>query len=394
MHSNSSRLTLALLTVLTVAPVARAADTVAAPAAPPEAKRPAITLKIGDAAPKLAAGQWIQGEPVKEFARDKVYVVEFWATWCGPCKVSIPHLNELHQQFKDKGVVFIGQDCWERDDALVEPFVKKMADKMSYRVALDDKAGGGKGAMAETWMMAAGQTGIPSAFIVDKQGKIAWIGHPMKLEPALLEEVLAGKHDLAKTARAHEAELEQKQAAQANARQLSALQGEFSRQLTASQWEEAEATLAKIDKLTRDLSPNMRARYGIQRLRLFLARKDVDGAVKFAKGVIDSNPHDPLIEISIATQLANLPDVHGPALALAAKIAEDGYAAGGSTGSLFTVILARVKMLQGDKDQAIALQTKAISSLPDTLPEASRQRYQTTLEAYQAGKLPPSSTAR
>jgi hypothetical protein len=81
-----------------------------------------------------------------------------------------------------------------------------------------------------------------------------------------------------------------------------------------------------------------------------------------------------------------------PAITL--KIAEDGYAAGGSTGSLFTVLLARVKMLQGDKEKAIELQTKAIASLPDTLPEASRQRYQTTLEAYKAGKLPASPSAR
>jgi hypothetical protein len=130
------------------------------------------------------------------------------------------------------------------------------------------------------------------------------------------------------------------------------------------------------------------------RLRLLLARKDVDGAVQFAKGASEANPHDPFVSISIATQLAGIPDVKGPALDLAAKIAEEGYATGGATGNLFTVILARVKMLQGDKEKAVELQTKAINSLPDSLPEASRQRYQTTLEAYKAGKLPPSPSPR
>ena len=150
-------------------------------------------LKVGDPAPKLQAGKWIQGEPVKEFARDKVYIVEFWATWCGPCRVSIPHLNELHEQFKDKGLVVIGQNVWERNEAEVPKFVKSMGDKMTYRVALDDKSGGGKGRMAETWMDAADRRGIPSAFVVNKAGRIAWIGHPMQLKPAKLEKILAGE---------------------------------------------------------------------------------------------------------------------------------------------------------------------------------------------------------
>jgi thiol-disulfide isomerase/thioredoxin len=159
------------------------------------------TLKIGDAAPKLQAAKWVQGEPVKAFENDKVYLVEFWATWCGPCRVSIPHLNEIHNRFKDKGLVVIGQDCWENDESKVEPFIKSMGEKMTYRVALDTKQDKkDRGRMAETWMKAAGRTGIPSAFLVDKQGKIAWIGHPMSLKDEVIGEVLAGKWDLEKAA--------------------------------------------------------------------------------------------------------------------------------------------------------------------------------------------------
>src|SRR5580765_4057675 len=155
------------------------------------------TLKVGEPAPKLQIGKCVQGEPVKELQKGKAYIVEFWATWCGPCRVSIPHLNEIHNRFKSKGLIVIGQDCWEQDESLVAPFVKKMGDKMTYRVALDDKKGSEKGKMAETWMEAAGQHGIPTAFLVDLKGLIAWIGHPMELKDEVIEKVLSGKFDVA-----------------------------------------------------------------------------------------------------------------------------------------------------------------------------------------------------
>src|SRR5260221_5597336 len=158
------------------------------------------TLKVGDRAPKLQNGKWVQGESVTGFKEGKAYLVEFWATWCGPCRVSIPHLNEIHNKYKDEGLVVIGQDCFERNETLVAPFVKKMADKMTYRVALDDKTSNDKGQMAQNWMAAAGRNGIPSAFLVDKKGIIAWIGHPMELKDSIIEDVLAGKFDVKKTA--------------------------------------------------------------------------------------------------------------------------------------------------------------------------------------------------
>ena len=66
----------------------------------------AQTLKVGDPAPKIEVKSFVKGEPVKTFEAGKTYVVEFWATWCGPCKTSIPHLSEL--QKKHPAVTFIG----------------------------------------------------------------------------------------------------------------------------------------------------------------------------------------------------------------------------------------------------------------------------------------------
>jgi thiol-disulfide isomerase/thioredoxin len=148
-------------------------------------------LKVGDSAPKLQVGSWVQGKPVEGFEAGKAYLVEFWATWCGPCITSIPHLDALHRKFKDRGLVVIGQNVWEHDESLVEPFVRKMGEKMTYRVALDDKSQQSKGAMAVTWMEAADRKGIPVAFLVNREGRIVWVGHPMALEEHTIESLLA-----------------------------------------------------------------------------------------------------------------------------------------------------------------------------------------------------------
>lgn len=163
----------------------------------------AQSLKIGDPAPKLDLAKWVKGTPIKEFAANKIYVVEFWATWCGPCRQSIPHLTELAKQYKDK-ITIIGVNSFEvppettgtEHFAKVEAFVKEMGTQMEYNVALD----GPEGKMAKTWMEAAGQNGIPTAFIVGGQKQILWIGHPMELKP-VLDDVIAGKWDV-KAARA------------------------------------------------------------------------------------------------------------------------------------------------------------------------------------------------
>jgi thiol-disulfide isomerase/thioredoxin len=152
----------------------------------------AATLKVGDAAPLFQPGEWVQGEPVKQFERDKAYLVDFWGTWCDACRESIPRLNELHEKFKDKGLVVIGLNCWEQDDAQVAPFVKQMGQNMTYRVVLDDKTKQPRGSMAPAWLAAANRAEFPSAFLIDKKGQVAWIGNPMALNDQAIEDVLAG----------------------------------------------------------------------------------------------------------------------------------------------------------------------------------------------------------
>ncbi|HEX6884299.1 MAG TPA: redoxin family protein [Planctomycetota bacterium] len=162
-------------------------------------------LMVGDPAPAIQAAEWVQGEPVSAFNPGQVYVVEFWATWCGPCKVAIPHLNELSRKYT--GATFIGVSVWERISAenpyKVPEFVKSMGEQMTYRVVADQVSESKEsGPMAKNWMEAAGQGGIPTAFVVDRAGKIAWIGHPMSIDEPLAK-VVAGTWDLAAAAKKH-----------------------------------------------------------------------------------------------------------------------------------------------------------------------------------------------
>ncbi|QKJ32598.1 redoxin family protein [Mucilaginibacter mali] len=163
------------------------------------AQKPAVTLKMGDPAPPIKIAKWLKGEQVDEFKKGQIYVVEFWATWCAPCRKGMPHLSELAEKYKGK-VNILGIDILEvskvADKTIdympnVERFVASMGKAMDYNVGAD----GPDAFMTKNWMNAAGQRGIPCAFIVDGNGKVVWYGFPPSGMDEALELLVAGKWD-------------------------------------------------------------------------------------------------------------------------------------------------------------------------------------------------------
>ena len=348
---------------LALVPAVSPATTPALAAQEQKAKTP--SLKVGDLAPALTIEKWVKGAPVPAFEKGKVYLVEFWATWCGPCIASMPHISELQKKYKDQGFTVIGVTSADKRNTLekVEKMVADKGDGMGYTVAWDKER-----TTNEAFMRAAEQDGIPCSFLIDHNGYVAYIGHPMGID-ATLADVLAGKHDLKalaeKFAKAKELE------AKANSIQM-----EMNTAARAKDWD-------KMLQLCDQLIALDAAQFGgaaATKFRILaVEKKDTTTAFAYAREVLagfgknDANvlnalawtmvdPDHPLAQTDakLAIQMA----------ARAAEITER------KNGAILHT-LARAHFANGELDQAIAIQTEAV---------ALDKSLQTALDEYKAAK--------
>jgi thiol-disulfide isomerase/thioredoxin len=338
--------------------------------------RAADELKIGSTAPELNVEHWVQNgegkfKPVTKFENDKVYVVEFWATWCGPCIASMPHIVEIQKNYGDKGVqiVSISDEDLETVEGFLEKEVKKPKKKKgeeedteetesdepltyreltkSYCLKTDPD-----GSSSKDYMEAAGQNGIPCAFIVGKDQKIEWIGHPMSMDDVLAA-VVDGKWD-------RDAYAEKMKEEEARRELLTEIQNLIRRGKTAK-------ALAKIDNvLEADKYPKLTTQLKVMRIQILL--QDEESVDKLATAVPEA-----LKEFADKSELVNLitwsvyektesGDLDDKSLVKSCRIAAQ-QAAEKAPEELKAAILdtvAHLQFVEGDFKGALATQEMAV----------------------------------
>jgi thiol-disulfide isomerase/thioredoxin len=156
------------------------------------------SLAVGDHAPPLHVRAWLKGAPVDSFQKGTVYIVECWATWCGPCIAEMPRLSVVARNNK-KTVIVTGVDVMEKDTSIerLAAFVDSLGTVMDYAVCTE-----ADNFVTREWLKASGETGIPVSFVINREGRIAWIGHPHYLDE-VLPKILNDSLDIEKASAAY-----------------------------------------------------------------------------------------------------------------------------------------------------------------------------------------------
>ncbi|MCK1641499.1 TlpA family protein disulfide reductase [Bradyrhizobium sp. 157] len=151
-----------------------------------------MVLRMESEAPPIKVQSWLRGQPLRSFQRGKVYIIEFWATWCEACVEAMAHLVRLQEEYRDRGLEVVGVAASEEAPTLDEARTKldawltEKVPKLGYPIALDYS-----GEMNKLWMEPSSSLGIPTSYVVDRDGRIAFIGHPTELD-SVLAKVLNG----------------------------------------------------------------------------------------------------------------------------------------------------------------------------------------------------------
>lgn len=127
---------------------------------------------LNQKAPELTVQQWLTDMPE---TKGKFVLIDFWATWCGPCRKAIPELNELHKQFRnDLVVIGISDESPEKVEAMKSPVIE-------YYSAIDTQA---------TIKNQLDVKGIPHVILIDPKGIVRWEGFPLLPGHELTPEVV------------------------------------------------------------------------------------------------------------------------------------------------------------------------------------------------------------
>lgn len=334
--------------------VAAAAIAITGTALAQQKKTPAKTLKVGDNAPAIKMGTWVKGKPITKFEDGNVYVMEFWATWCGPCVAQIPHLTQMQKEYKKDNVQFMSTAVWQREDTQaaretkVGDFVTGKDGAMAYTIAIDDN-----GYMADHWMKPAGQNGIPAAFLVGKTGEIEWIGHPGSLD-SVLKQYLAGTWDRA----AAKAEIAEEQRFAKKGREM------MMKAMMAERSGDRVAAAAAFEALAKEFPSNENV-MAMQFTFLLGDAATADKGYAIGKTLMTNNWDNAGMLNMLAWTVADDEGVASRDLSFALKAATRADEITKHKDASIIDTLARVYWEQGNKAKAIELETKAIALAED-----------------------------
>ena len=320
-------------------------------------------LTVGDPAPALTTKEFVKGTPFTNFEKGQIYVVDMWATWCGPCRRSIPELTDLANKYRGK-INCVGVSIWETDQSGIKPFVDKMGDKMNYTVAVDQWEKGAKngrdGITAKAWMTASGMKniGIPTCFVIGTDGDIDWIGHPDDLAKPL-DEIVNGTFDRSAFADTYNAGMVKVKA-------KATIMDSYKQAINDKNWAAAESSADQLIAI----DPSS----ALTKFDLFLnEEQSQDKALAYGQDLTKNLFKDDAdSQTELAWDIANYEKAKSwsGGLDLALQCAQRALELKPSD-STYLMVLARVYNVRGDKDKAISTQKAAIAAATDPASKAS-----------------------
>jgi hypothetical protein len=295
----------------------------------------------------------------------------------------VPHLSEIQKKYAGK-VNVIGLNVFEDSKATdnsyfskIDQYIADMGPKMTYMVAAD----GFEGKMAKAWMEASESRGIPTSMVVGKDGTVLWIGHPQAGLDKVLDEVIAGKYDLAGAAAKDK---QRRDTARASREAFAPINNAIKAGDTKTAVIEIDKAVAKQPKLAVNL--------GLTKFNLLL-RSDEPAAMAWAKALAEGAAKD---DVNALNTLAwgivdDKAKVKNPDFGVAVQIAERGFSLAKEEEMMYAFIgdtLAYALYKNGQIDRAIEIQAKSVAAaekLKD-FPAPTMKEMRERLDMFKAKK--------